>query len=219
MSDELSQTGASRSRPRRERRPPKPLDARALEDMALAYVAKFATSAGKLSAYLRRKLRERGWASGDAELIGAEAVAAGEAAAAALCARFVELGYVDDAGFARMRADSLHRRGMGARRVEADLNAAGIAAPLRQSVQGGEDVARAAVLAFARRRRFGPYARDGGAAVRGDPALRHKQMAAFIRAGHGPGESRGLLMMETAAAAEAWAGEGEGGEDWSFEEE
>ena len=212
MSDQLSQPRKAPSHARRERRPPRPLDARAMEDMALAYVAKFATSAGKLSAYLRRKLRERGWVNGDETLLGPDALAAGEVAVAGLCARFAELGYVDDAGFARMRADSLRRRGMGARRVEADLNAAGIAAPLRDSVQGGEGAARAAVLAFARRRRFGPYARDGGAAVRGTPALRQKQMAAFMRAGHGPGDSRAVLMMASEAAAEAWAREDEDGD-------
>ncbi len=44
---------------RRTRRPPRPLDAALLDELALGYVARFATSTGKLSAYLNRKLRER----------------------------------------------------------------------------------------------------------------------------------------------------------------
>lgn len=70
------------------KRPPPPLDEDALRELALRYVGRFATSRGKLLAYLARKLRERGW--------GGEAPADPEA----LVARFAELGYVDDSGFA-----------------------------------------------------------------------------------------------------------------------
>ena len=45
----------------RPKRTPKPLDSVRLNDLALHYVARFATSAAKLEAYLARKLRERGW--------------------------------------------------------------------------------------------------------------------------------------------------------------
>ena len=43
----------------RTRPNPRPLDAPRLEELALSYVARFATSAAKLDDYLRRKLRER----------------------------------------------------------------------------------------------------------------------------------------------------------------
>ncbi|MFX8715885.1 hypothetical protein ABTM38_19645, partial [Acinetobacter baumannii] len=74
-------------RPRRERRPPVPLDPARLDELALDYVARFATSTGKLAAYLRRKLRERGWA---------EDIAPPDLSA--LIGRFVERGFIDDAG-------------------------------------------------------------------------------------------------------------------------
>ena len=45
----------------RSRASPKPLDAAALERLALRYVERFATTRGKLTAYLTRKIRERGW--------------------------------------------------------------------------------------------------------------------------------------------------------------
>ncbi|MEY4670243.1 MAG: hypothetical protein RLZZ415_122, partial [Pseudomonadota bacterium] len=82
-------------RARRERRPPRPLDRERLNELALAYLARFATSAAKLEAYLRRKLRERGW---DGE---------GEPPVAALVERCVAAGYVDDAAYARSKAGSL----------------------------------------------------------------------------------------------------------------
>ena len=40
---------------------PRPLDAAALDQLALRYVERFATTRGKLADYLRRKVRERGW--------------------------------------------------------------------------------------------------------------------------------------------------------------
>ena len=49
----------------RTRRPAPPLDEDALQALALRYAARFATSRAKLSAYLARKLAERGW-GGDA---------------------------------------------------------------------------------------------------------------------------------------------------------
>ncbi|MFA7586267.1 MAG: hypothetical protein WCY11_08755, partial [Novosphingobium sp.] len=73
------------------KRPPRPLDPARMEDMALAYVARFSTTAAKLEAYLARKLRERGWEGETAPDL------------AALVARFVAVGYVDDAAFAVAR--------------------------------------------------------------------------------------------------------------------
>lgn len=176
---------------RRERKPPRPLDAARLDEMALAYVARFATSTGKLADYLRRKLRERGW-EGD-----------GEPDAAAIVQRFVELGYVDDAGFARGRAQSLRRRGYGARRIDQALNAAGIDEELRAESRGSEAEARRATLVMARKRRFGPFGRGEGL----DPAAREKQVAAMLRAGHPLAHAREVVNAVTPDALEAWIDE------------
>jgi regulatory protein len=174
------------------RRPPRPLDRERLGELALAYVARFATSAAKLEGYLRRKLRERGW-EGEAE-----------PPIAALVERYVAAGYVDDAAFARARAGSLRRRGFGARRVDQTLNAAGIAADLRSEVRGTPAEERQAALALARKRRLGPY---------GQPALdrpaREKQIAVMLRAGHRLDIARQVVEMGSLAALEAWAEEEE----------
>lgn len=176
---------------RRERKPQRPLDAARLNEMALAYVARFATSAGKLSDYLRRKLRERGW-EGE-----------GEADLHAIVSRFVELGYVDDAGFARGKAQSLLRRGYGARRIEQALGAAGIAEPLREEARGSDAERRRAALVMARKRRFGPF--GGGSGL--DPALREKQVAAMLRAGHPLAYAREVVNASSPEALEEWIDE------------
>ncbi|MFN3288259.1 MAG: hypothetical protein ACK40H_07395, partial [Sphingomonadaceae bacterium] len=96
-----------------------PLDEAALRALASAYSARFQTTRARLAAYLGRKLAERGWAG------------EGEPPVAAIVERQVELGAVDDAAWARARAEGLPRRGLGARRVRAALAAGGIAPDLR----------------------------------------------------------------------------------------
>ncbi|WP_309623060.1 RecX family transcriptional regulator [Novosphingobium sp.] len=181
----------SKPRPdRREKRPPKPLNPVRLNDLALHYVARFATSAAKLADYLRRKLRERGW-EGD-----------GDPAIAALVERFVAAGYVDDEAYARAKSGSLLRRGYGQRRVSQALGQAGIAEDLREEVRAGPNEQRAAAFAMAKKRRFGPFS-----AAPPDRPLREKQLAAMLRAGHPLDLARGVLGAATIEAAEAWAEE------------
>jgi len=152
----------------RQPRTPVPLDSKRLEELALRYVGRYATSKAKLVAYLSRKLRERGW--NETREPDLEAIAE----------RFSELGYVDDAAFALAKSRSLTGRGYGRRRLDDKLRAAGI---------GDEDAAEArdhaereavdAALRFAQRRRIGPFAHDDS-----DPRGREKAIAAMVRAGH-----------------------------------
>ena len=180
-------------RPRQAKRPrarPKPLDAARLDELALTYVARFATSAAKLERYLRRKLRERGW-EGE-----------GEPDLAALVGRYVELGYVDDAAYARAKGGSLLRRGYGPRRVRQALGEAGIAAEIREDARPGEAAERRAALTLARKRGFGPFGPEPL-----DRAGREKQIAAMLRAGHPLDSAREMVDAASEAAAEQWAAE------------
>ena len=179
-------------RARRERRPPRPLDRERLNELALAYLARFATSAAKFEAYLRRKLRERGW---DGE---------GEPPVAALVERCVAAGYVDDAAYARSKAGSLRRRGYGTRRIDQSLGAAGIAAELREEVRATLAEERAAALALARKRRLGPF---GDRPV--DRQGREKQLAVLLRAGHRLDIARQVVEAGSPDWLEAWALEDE----------
>jgi regulatory protein len=145
-----------------------PLDAEGLERLGLFYAGRYATTRSKLAAYLRRKLRERGW-SGPAE-----------PPVDRLVERFVDLGYVDDRAFADSRTASLLRRGYGERRVREALHGAGIADEDSAGARAhAEEDGLAAAHRFARRRRLGPYAEAAP-----DRAAREKAAAAMLRAGH-----------------------------------
>jgi regulatory protein len=181
---------ASRVNGGRSRRPPRPLDAARLDELALAYVARFATSAAKLERYLKRKLRERGWDGEQGPDLRA------------LVGRYVELGYVDDAAFARSKSGSLLRRGYGTRRVGAALREAGIDEAIREQVRPGEGAQRRAALALARKRGFGPFGRESI-----DRERRQKQIAAMLRAGHPLDSAREMVDAPSEAAAEQWAAE------------
>jgi regulatory protein len=164
-------------RPRTTRRPRPQLDSASLEQLALFYVGRYATTRARLRSYLVRKLRERGW-SGTAP-----------AGVDDLVERLAGRGYVDDAAFAEARAASLQRRGYGERRVAASLRAAGVA---DVDAEPARDQIRAAALEtarhFAKRKRLGPFS-----AAPDDPVLRRKAFAAMARAGHSPDVIRTVL--------------------------
>ena len=175
------------------RKPRPPLDEDKLNELALAYVARFATSRAKLAAYLARKLRERGWDG------------AGQPPVEALVAKAAALGFVDDAAFALSKARSLTARGYGERRVDQALYAAGIADGDGEAARGhARDDAVEAALRFARRRRIGPFA-----AGRPDPAVREKALAAMVRAGHGFRLAKAILTMPPGAEVDRQALEDE----------
>jgi regulatory protein len=161
----------------RERRPRPPLTSAKLNELALAYVGRFATTRAKLRTYLGRKVRERGW--DDSPAPDFEAIAE----------RFAAQGYVDDAAYALSKSRSLTGRGYGIRRVEQSLRTAGVeeedAAPARAHAQS--DCVEAA-LHFAERRRLGPFASDPT-----DRNGRERALAAMIRAGHGFGLARAIV--------------------------
>src|SRR5688572_24899446 len=131
----------------RPRKPRPPLDEEKLNELMLAYVARFATSRAKLAAYLKRKIRERGWQG------------ASEPPVEAMVGKAARSGFVDDAAFALGKARSLTARGYGARRVNQALHAAGIEAEDGEAARGhARDDSVEAALRFARWRRFGPFA-------------------------------------------------------------
>ena len=164
-------------------RVPKALDLQALNALALAYLGKYATTRHKLRTYLARKVMERGWEGEEAAPLDA------------IVERCAELGYVDDAGFAEARGAALTRRGYGEQRVAAALRGAGIdsetAAPVRGKAQ---ENALDAALAFARRKRIGPF---GSESIDLDQRRRH--LGQMLRAGHPPDIARRVAFAEPGA--------------------
>lgn len=163
-------------RTRRHRNDDRELDEESLEQAALSYAGRYATTRAKLASYLRRKLRERGWGGAD------------EPPVDRLIERMAALGYVDDRAFAAARAASLGRHSYGERRVREALRAAGIddedSRDAREEAHRG---AWEAALRFAERRRIGPFA-DREV----DRESREKALGALLRAGHPPEFARRL---------------------------
>lgn len=155
-----------------------PLDESKLNELALRYVGRFATTRSKLRSYLSRKLRERGWDG------------ARDADPERIAERFAEQGYIDDAAYALAKSQALTGRGYGKRRVLERLREAGVAeddgAAAREHADGA---AIEAALRFARRRRIGPFAKEPFR----DPREREKAVGAMIRAGHAFALSRAIV--------------------------
>ena len=127
---------------------------------------------------------------------------------AAIVARFVSAGYVDDTAYARAKSGSLLRRGYGARRIAQALGAAGIDAEVRDAVRAGTGVQRRAALALAQKRGFGPFGK-----AEPDRPLRERQIAAMLRAGHPLDSARELVNAACPDAAFDWAARGDDGDD------
>lgn len=188
----MGDTGARRGRPRRAA---KPLDEAALEELALAYAARFATTAAKLKTYLTRKLRERGW-QGERE-----------PDLAAVVERLVAYRYVDDAAYGQAKTRDLLARGYGARRVGQALYAAGVDESLRARFAPDEAERRAAAALLARKRRFGPFANEALHTAEELAIQREKQLAAMVRAGHDFAAARSVLDAASVEEVEQWVSE------------
>ena len=173
---------------RRSRKVRPPLDERSLNELALAYVGRFATTRAKLRSYLARKVRERGWAG------------AGQPDLAAAAEGFAAQGYIDDAGYALSKAHALTARGYGKRRLVQKLRGAGVEEQDgAKAIAHSEAEAVASALRFAERRRIGPF----GTGEPVDLKQREKAIAAMIRAGHGFSLARRIAGLPAGAPFDA----------------
>ena len=191
MNEDSGNPARKGQRKRREYAPraPRPIDAAQLQELALGYAARYATTAAKLRRYLDRKLRERIWTPVEPPDIDG------------LVARIVASGFVDDRAFAASKARDLTARGFGMGRVRGALAAAGVSKDDAGAALTPDDDEPAdpliSAIAFARRRRFGPFARTPGI----DPAQQRRELAAMARAGHDFGVARRVLTAPDEAAA------------------
>ncbi len=185
-------TGKLKKKP--NKKVPRKATAKHLENAALYYLQRFATSAENLKRVLMRKVdRSAHYHGTDAE--------EGRAHVDDLIERFKSAGLLDDAAYARARAESLHRRGNSARMIRGKLRQKGVAdedienALDARGEDGGEDGADAEIEAavnYARRRRLGPYFTGK---VSDD--TREKQLAALARAGFSYDVARQVIEAES----------------------
>ncbi|MGD9511931.1 MAG: regulatory protein RecX [Geminicoccaceae bacterium] len=149
-----------------------------LHARALRYLERYATTA----AHLRRVLLRR--AARDAEALGLD-TAPVRMDVDAVVARLVAAGLLDDRQFALARARRLSDTGRSPARIRAALAAKGLAEPaieaaLRGLAEEQSDPELAAAIAYARRRRLGPWRLPESR-----PENRAKDLAALGRAGFG----------------------------------
>jgi regulatory protein len=163
------------------------LNAADLDRLALRYVERYATTRGRLADYLGRKIRERGWGGEESP------------DPAAVAQRMADLGYVNDRTFAESRANAMGSRGLGSRRIDQALRYAGVKQEDVEAVAPAMAAdSLSSALAFARRRRIGPFAREVA-----ERPLQEKQLAAMLRAGHAFDLARRIVRMPPSDDPEA----------------
>ena len=188
---------------RRDRRAPRQATAQYLENAALHYLERFASSSANLRRVLMRKVTR------SAEIHGTDRTA-GERLVDDIIARYLRAGLLDDRAYAAQQAESLQRRGTSRYGIRGRLAGKGVEAELidtaleRLAEESGGDLA--AACALARRRRLGPYRIAADRA-----AHRSKDLAALARAGFSLEVARRVLAAPDIAALDAMA-RGEDGE-------
>ncbi len=137
---------------------------RTLHEAALAHLARYGTTREGLVRVLDRRVERWARAAGD---IGPETVRAAKQAARLVADRLVAAGAINDAAFAESRARSLTRTGRSRQAIAAHLAARGVDSDVAQAVLPQDPaVDLAAAVAFARRRRIGPFRRGEVDALR-----------------------------------------------------
>lgn len=180
-------------------RPPAKLSPSYLENAALHYLERFAASSASLRRVMMRKVaRSLAHWGEEAGLTPHDA----ERHIDALIGKLTRLGYLNDAQYAIQKARSLNRQGKGQRVIRATLNAKGVEGDdLDQAITAlGEDQENpdhAAAVRLARKRRLGPFRRDGRAEAR------QKDLAALVRAGFDFEIARAVIDAESPEELEA----------------
>lgn len=137
----------------------RPITAKYLMNAATFYLERYASSAEGLRRVLRRRVRK-------AQMFDAPVVENVDQAIEAVVQKFVSVGLLDDKAFAQTKARALHRRGTSSRLTRQRLQVAGVDADTVDQAMAGLDqelgVSPAqrewnAAVAFARRRRLGPF--------------------------------------------------------------
>jgi regulatory protein len=168
------------------------IDAALLEAWALAYLTRYASSAANLRLVLLRRSRRRLGADRDA-------LRTVDGLIKALIARYQAAQLLDDAVYAAALARRDLARGRSLRHIAAGLAAKGVgaaeaAAAIGALRDGAADPDLMAAVAFARRRRLGPF--------RTQAREQHHELAAFARAGFAPPIAKAVLACADAAAIE-----------------
>ena len=175
---------------KRKKRNPRKVTPKYLDNAALYYLSRYATSAENLRRVMMRKIHR------SANHYGTD-VEDGTALLEAMIARYLDSGLLDDGAYAKARAASLHRRGNSARVITGKLRQKGvgnddIAGALQALSKEDPDPEWAAAVMVAKRRRLGPFATQ-----KTTEETREKHLAALARAGFSYDIARRIIDAES----------------------
>lgn len=161
----------------RERKAPKKISKAYLENAALYYLQRYATSAENLKRILLRKVRR----SCTFHQVPVEDFAP---LVEELVKRYMSVGLVDDKSFAQAKVTSLRRQGHSGRSIIARLQVKGLStaqieAALKNVDDEHEDAENVAARAYVRRKKLGFYRKRPIT----DPKDLQKELASMGRAG------------------------------------
>lgn len=179
----------------RPRKAPRAITPEYLEKAALFYLERYASSAGNLARVLMRRVER-------AARAGISDRQEGKAMVDALVERYRTRGLLDDRVYAEGRAKSLLRQGRPRGEIKRRLAAKGvkdedIATALEGLQEHESEPDFAAAIAYARRRRLGPFR------IKDRAAFRERDLAALGRAGFSYDIARRVLAAESVDALEA----------------
>ena len=177
----------------REKKTPKPVTAKRLENIALYHLERFPSSAANLRQVLLRRVRKAARFHDTDEAQASEWIAE-------IIAKLTRMGLLDDLVYAEAQARKMVKRGTSRRSALAKLQAKGVdpgtAETALESVQDelGANAEQMAAEKYAQRRRLGPY-RTKERTEESD----RKDMAAMARAGYPYDVVQSLLAREDKA--------------------
>jgi regulatory protein len=176
---------------RHERKAPKKISKTYLENVALYYLQRYATSAANLKRILLRKVK-RSCAFHQMPMEDFAPLVD------ELVARYMSVGLVDDKSFAQAKVTSLRRQGHSGRSIIARLQVKGLSpaqieAALKNVDEGHEDAEMSAARAYVRRKKLGAYRKKAIT----DPKDLQKELASLGRAGFSYETARQALALSS----------------------
>ena len=182
-------------KPRREKKPPKKISADYLYNSGLYYLQRFPASSGHFRTVMMRKVDNSCRHHKEQERETCAKLVDD------LIVKLVDMGLLNDTGYAAGMVNSLRRRGLSQRAIEAKLSAKGlkrdqIAAALNNHADDRPkgEVELLAALRLARRKRIGPFSANTERAER--------DMAALARNGFSYDIVSKVMEMDAEAAEE-----------------
>jgi regulatory protein len=163
--------------------------------VGLYYLERYASSAENLRRVLMRRVERSARAHDTDRDEGAEVIDG-------IIQRFKEWGYLDDKAYAEMRVGSLFRRGTSRRGIRYQLSMKGVSedaidAALETVFENEVDPDRRSAIAYACRRRIGPWRKDNR------ETFRDRDLAALGRQGFAYGIARWIVEADSPEACEA----------------